>query len=75
MDENGLTNPSQHGFMHRKSCCSNLPEFLKKVTSVVDEGKQVDVIFIDFTKAFDKVPRERLLEKVRAHSGRGKALE
>ncbi len=33
-----------------------------------------DVVFLDFAKAFDKVPRERLLEKLRAHGIRGKAL-
>jgi hypothetical protein len=41
----------------------------------VDEGKPMDVIFLDFAKAFDKVPRERLLEKVRAHGVRGRALD
>jgi hypothetical protein len=75
LDANGLINPSQHGFMHGKSCCSNLLEFFEKVTSVVDEGKPMDVIFLDFAKAFDKVPRERLLEKVRAHGVRGRALD
>jgi hypothetical protein len=35
----------------------------------------LDVIFLDFAKAFDKVPRERLLEKVRAHGVRGRALD
>jgi predicted O-methyltransferase YrrM len=40
---------------------------MEKVTSAVDEGVPYDVIFLDFAKAFDKVPRERLLEKLRAH--------
>jgi hypothetical protein len=34
-----------------------------------------DVIFLDFAKAFDKVPKERLLEKLRAHGVRGELLE
>ncbi len=37
-------------------------------------GLPFDVIFLDFAKAFDKVPRERLLEKLRAHGVRGKVL-
>jgi predicted O-methyltransferase YrrM len=33
----------------------------------VDEGISFDAVFLDFAKAFDKVLRERLLKKVRAH--------
>ncbi len=35
-------------------------------TRAVDEGKAVDIIYLDFAKAFDKVPRQRLLNKLRA---------
>ena len=53
--------------MKGRSCTSNILEFLEKVTAAVDSGESVDVIFLDFAKAFDKVPRERLLKKLRAH--------
>jgi hypothetical protein len=71
---NNLLNPSQHGFMPGKSCSTNLLEFFEKTTKVIDAGKPFDVIFLDFAKAFDKVPRERLLEKLRAHGVRGRVL-
>jgi hypothetical protein len=71
LEINCIISPSQHGFMVGKSCCSNLLEFLEKVTSAVDGGKPFDVVFLDFAKAFDKVPREGLLEKLRAHWIRG----
>jgi hypothetical protein len=52
-------------------------EFMDIVTGVADEGKAVD-IYLDFTKAFDKVPRQRLLNKMRAkgiHTGIIKWIE
>jgi len=67
LEKNGLINKSQHGFMPRKSCLTNLLEFFEMVTKNVDDGKPVDIIYLDFAKAFDKVPKERLLEKLRAH--------
>ena len=69
-----LLSPSQHGFVPGRSCCTNLLEFLEKTTEVIDAGKPFDVVFLDFAKAFDKVPRERLLEKLRAHKIRGRTL-
>jgi hypothetical protein len=74
LDKN-LIKESQHGFMTGRSCGSNLLEFLEKVTKVLDEGQPFDVIFLDFAKAFDKVPREKLLEKLRAHGIRGRTLQ
>ena len=38
------------------SCLTNLLEFLESVTKWVDEGSPVDVVYLDFQKAFDKVP-------------------
>jgi len=51
---------SQHGFHKGRSCLSNLLVFLDKVTGSIDSGEAVDVIFMDFAKAFDKVPHIRL---------------
>ncbi len=47
---------------------------MEKTTKVIDAGLPFDVVFLDFAKAFDKVPRERLLEKLRAHKVRGRIL-
>ena len=41
--------------------------FLEDVTKLVDEGSPVDIIYLDFKKAFDKVPHQRLLLKLKAH--------
>jgi len=51
-----------------------LLEFMEIVLRHIDEGWPVDVIFLDFQKAFDKVLHMRLLEKIKAHGVGGKIL-
>ncbi|KAK4831670.1 LOW QUALITY PROTEIN: hypothetical protein QYF61_018667 [Mycteria americana] len=59
--------PSQHGFMKGKSCLTNLISFYNKVTQLVDEGKAVDVVYLEFSIAFDTVSHSILLQKLAAH--------
>ena len=62
-----LIYPSQHGFMRRRSVLTNLLHFFEVVTSNVDEGLPMDVLYLDYSKAFDKVPHVRLIRKMEAH--------
>lgn len=48
--------------------------FLDKVTRQVDEGKNLDVIYLDFAKAFDKMPHRRLLLKLENIGIKGRIL-
>jgi hypothetical protein len=50
-------------------------EFLEEVSANVDEGRPVDIIYLDFSKAFDKVPHQRLFRKLRAHGIGGQILK
>ena len=54
--KNKLINHYQHGFLQAKSCLTNLLCFLEEITKWVNDGSSVDVIYLDFQKAFDKVP-------------------
>ena len=46
-------------------CC-----FLEEITKWIDEGSPVDIIYLDFQKAFEKVPHQRLLLKLKAQGMR-----
>ena len=59
-----MLNKSQHGFLRDKSCQTNLISFFNKVTSLVDAGNAVGIVYLDFSKAFDKVPHDILVRKL-----------
>ena len=66
-EENNIINNSQHGFCSKRSCLTNLLDFFHYIFEVFDESRSVDIIYLDFQKAFDKVPHQRLLSKLLAH--------
>ena len=58
LEKFNLVQSSQHGFMKNKSVTTNSLEFLETITAVVDEGDSVDILYLDFQKAFDKDPEK-----------------
>ena len=59
-----VISPKQHGFCTGRSCVTNLLEALDHIGSLLDSGSQVDTIYLDMSKAFDKVGHRRLVHKL-----------
>ena len=70
-DSRHLLSDQQHGFRSRRSCESQLLITVDSLAKSLDYGEQVDVILLDFSKAFDKVPHQRLLHKLDFYGVRG----
>ena len=60
MERNNVFTKSQHGFVSGRSCTTQLLEFMEEATQALDRGEDVDVTYLDFEKAFDKVPHKTL---------------
>ncbi|KAF2351887.1 Reverse transcriptase domain, partial [Trinorchestia longiramus] len=71
LNDQNLINDTQHGFREISSCLTNLLDFFGEVNRIYDRTKAVDLAYLDFQKSFDKVPDERLMDKVEAHGIRG----
>ena len=72
MEKHSLFNISQHGFRMGRSCLSQLIEHLDHVNNLLEQGKPVDVIYLDFARAFDKVELEVTLRKMKDLGIQGK---
>ena len=63
-EDNQILCDQQHGFRKHRSCESQLLTTVQDLASGLDNQQQMDAILLDFSKAFDKVPHQRLTQSV-----------
>ena len=61
-----MINSAQHGFIKNRSATSQMLDMYSSIGKNLDAGVQTDIIFLDFSKAFDSVPHHLLLHKLQA---------
>ena len=75
LDERNFLNPNQHGFRPGRSCLTQLLSHYDNIISLQEKGQNVDVVYLDFSKAFDKVDHNILLHKLDNLGIKGKTLK
>ena len=70
-----ILNPLQHGFRPNHSCETQLVNFIDEIQWSTNTRQQSDLLFIDFSKAFDTVPHRRLLNKLKFYGIQGSLLQ
>ena len=73
-NQNDILYDLQHGFRERRSCETQLLQLIDDLARNMTEGKQTDLILLDFSKAFNKVNHLKLLYKLQVHGVQGRTL-
>ena len=75
LQDNDLLADNQYGFRPKRSCATQLLKVLEDWTTILESHNPLDVVYLDFQKAFDSVPHQRLLWKLRSYGVSGKLLK
>ena len=75
LEENQLISRNQHGFRKKRSCMTQLISHIEQIYQALNNDNEVDVIYLDFAKAFDKVDHQVLMAKLHHYGIHGKVLE
>ena len=65
LEVNQKMNPSQHGFRNRRSCLSQLLEHYDQILKILENGDNLDCVYLDFAKCFDKIDIGLLCHKLK----------
>ena len=72
MEKNHLLTDKQYGFRKKRSCLTQLIDHVDHILKCLNSGDEVDVIYLDYAKAFDKVDHKILLAKLKCYGITGK---
>ena len=75
IETNNLLTDHQHGFRSGRSCVTQLLTVMEDWTRLLDDQTPFDCVYLDYKKAFDSVPHQRLLKKVEACGIQGNLLK
>ena len=73
MYNNNIITAHQHGFTKGRSTSSNLIKFSNDIVQIADQTKSISIVYTDLRKAFDGVPHDLLILKLRRYGITGKA--
>ena len=68
MKSNQLFSKNQFGFLEGRSTTLQLLTVLENWTKAIDQGHCIDTLYMDYQKAFDKVPHKRLISKLKSYN-------
>ena len=71
MEANNFLSLHQHGFRKKRSCLTQLLDHIDTILKSLNSGEEVDVIYLDYAKAFDKVDHNILLAKAKRYGIHG----
>jgi hypothetical protein len=75
MSANKLFSNKQFGFISGRSTTLQLLKVMGEWTKILDKGGKIDSVYMDFMKAFDKVPHRRLLHKMHRYKINEKVIK